>query len=148
MSDTATSTDFSALALTPALKHNLDRWLSHQTPIQALALPRSSPDADVIGQGRTGSGKTAAFGLGLLQALDVAPSRWQALVLCPARELADQVAEELRRLARQLANVKILTLCGGTPMGPRAQFAGPRRPWWWSAPPAGSKRTCARDRSI
>ncbi|WP_245392441.1 ATP-dependent RNA helicase DbpA [Salinicola endophyticus] len=120
MSDTATSTDFSALALTPALKHNLDSLGYHtMTPIQALALPAILAGRDVIGQGRTGSGKTAAFGLGLLQALDITRFEVQALVLCPTRELADQVAEELRRLARQLANVKILTLCGGTPMGPQ-----------------------------
>ena len=74
---------------------------------------------DVIGQAKTGSGKTAAFGLGLLQRLDVGKFRVQSLVLCPTRELADQVAEEVRRLARGIHNVKVLTLCGGVAFGPQ-----------------------------
>ncbi|WP_019896274.1 ATP-dependent RNA helicase DbpA [Hydrogenovibrio halophilus] len=72
---------------------------------------------DVIAQGKTGSGKTAAFGLGLLQTLDPKRFQVQALVLCPTRELADQVAEEIRRLARRLTNIKVLTLCGGQSIG-------------------------------
>ncbi|MBO8124862.1 DEAD/DEAH box helicase, partial [Klebsiella pneumoniae] len=68
-------------------------------------------------QAKTGSGKTAAFGLGLLQHIDAGHFMTQALVLCPTRELADQVAGELRRLARYLPNIKILTLCGGVPFG-------------------------------
>lgn len=68
-------------------------------------------------QAKTGSGKTAAFGLGLLQHIDAALFQTQSLVLCPTRELADQVAGELRRLARFLPNTKILTLCGGQPFG-------------------------------
>lgn len=74
---------------------------------------------DVIGQGKTGSGKTAAFGLTLLQNLNVKRFRVQALVLCPTRELADQVAQEVRKLARAIHNIKVLTLCGGMPMGPQ-----------------------------
>lgn len=66
---------------------------------------------------KPGSGKTAAFGLGLLQQIDASLFQTQALVLCPTRELADQVAGELRRLARFLPNTKILTLCGGQPFG-------------------------------
>ncbi len=89
------------------------------TPIQAQSLPAIIEGADVIGQGKTGSGKTAAFGLGLLQKLEVKNFRIQSLVLCPTRELADQVAKEIRRLARARHNVKVLTLCGGTPFGPQ-----------------------------
>ena len=74
---------------------------------------------DVIAQAKTGSGKTAAFGLGLLEKLDVKRFRVQSLVLCPTRELADQVARELRRLGRAVHNIKILTLCGGVPLGPQ-----------------------------
>lgn len=89
------------------------------TPIQAQSLPPILEGKDVIAQGKTGSGKTAAFGLGLLHNLDVKKFRVQALVLCPTRELADQVAKEIRKLARAIHNIKVLTLCGGTPMGPQ-----------------------------
>ncbi|KZC37596.1 ATP-dependent RNA helicase, partial [Rhodanobacter sp. FW510-R12] len=74
---------------------------------------------DVIAQAQTGSGKTAAFGLGLLQALDADTIRLQALVLCPTRELADQVSKAIRKLAANIPNVKLLTLCGGMPLGPQ-----------------------------
>ena len=89
------------------------------TPIQAQSLPAILAGEDVIAQGKTGSGKTAAFGLGLLHNLNVKRFRVQALVLCPTRELADQVAKEIRKLARAIHNIKVLTLCGGTPLGPQ-----------------------------
>ncbi|MBA2138224.1 DEAD/DEAH box helicase, partial [Salmonella enterica subsp. houtenae serovar 44:z36,[z38]:-] len=85
------------------------------TPVQAAALPAILAGNDVRVQAKTGSGKTATFGLGLLHRIDVSLFQTQALVLCPTRELADQVAGELRRLARFLPNTKILTLCGGQP---------------------------------
>ncbi len=90
------------------------------TPIQVLSLPVILSGKDVIVQSRTGSGKTAAFGLGLLQKLNVRAFKVQSIVLCPTRELADQVANELRRLARGIHNIKILTLCGGVPFSPQA----------------------------
>lgn len=80
------------------------------TPIQGLTLPPLLEGKDVIGQAKTGSGKTAAFGLCLLQKLKVKQFRVQTLVLCPTRELADQVARELRQLGRAIHNIKILTL--------------------------------------
>ncbi len=84
------------------------------TPIQAAAVPAILDGHDVMGLAQTGSGKTAAFGLGLLQGLT--PERVpQALVLCPTRELADQVADELRRLAQRLPNTRIVSICGGRP---------------------------------
>jgi len=89
------------------------------TPIQAQSLPAILAGKDVIAQAKTGSGKTAAFGLGLLHHLRVKQFRVQALILCPTRELADQVAQEMRNLARAVHNVKVLTLCGGSPMGPQ-----------------------------
>ncbi len=89
------------------------------TPIQAHTLPLILAGKDVIAKAKTGSGKTAAFGIGLLTHLEVTSSRVQALVLCPTRELADQVSKELRRLARFTENIKILTLCGGVPFGPQ-----------------------------
>ncbi|MFC3284516.1 ATP-dependent RNA helicase DbpA [Litchfieldella rifensis] len=111
---------FASLPLAPELLSNLESLGYHaMTPIQTESLPAMLAGRDVIAQAMTGSGKTAAFGLGLLSRLEVARFRVQALVLCPTRELADQVAGELRRLARTLANVKVLTLCGGAPFGPQ-----------------------------
>lgn len=113
-------TAFAALDLHPALLENLST-LGYLTmmPIQAQGLPRILGGEDVIAQAKTGSGKTAAFALGVLQKLDVKRFRVQALVLCPTRELADQVAREIRRLARAIHNIKVLTLCGGAPFGPQ-----------------------------
>ena len=89
------------------------------TPIQAQGLPVILSGNDLLAQAKTGSGKTAAFAIGLLQSLDVKLYKTQALVLCPTRELADQVSKEIRRLARAIPNTKILTLCGGKPLGPQ-----------------------------
>lgn len=91
------------------------------TPIQAAALPLALAGHDLIAQAQTGSGKTAAFALALLARLDVQRPDTQALVLCPTRELADQVALEVRRLARAHNNVKVLVLCGGAPIKPQAE---------------------------
>ena len=90
------------------------------TPIQAKSLPTILEGHDLIAQAKTGSGKTAAFGLGVLHKLDVKKFRIQTLILCPTRELADQVAQELRKLARGIHNIKILTLCGGMPFRDQA----------------------------
>lgn len=112
-------TAFATLNVLPAAQlENLNElgYLS-MTPVQAAALPAILAGQDVRVQAKTGSGKTAAFGLGLLQHIDVTLFQTQSLVLCPTRELADQVAGELRRLARFLPNTKILTLCGGQPFG-------------------------------
>ncbi|WGY47994.1 ATP-dependent RNA helicase DbpA [Vibrio sp. ABG19] len=115
-----TSTSFSALNLKPELLSNLDTMgFTQMTPIQAQSLPAILQGQDVIGQGKTGSGKTAAFGLGVLSNLNVKRFRVQALVLCPTRELADQVATDIRTLGRAIHNIKVLTLCGGMPMGPQ-----------------------------
>lgn len=109
---------FSSLDLNPDLLRNLDSLGYYSmTPIQAQSLPKILAGNDVIAQSKTGSGKTAAFGLGLLHKLDATSCTTQTLILCPTRELADQVAREIRRLARCLANIKVLTLCGGMPIG-------------------------------
>ena len=89
------------------------------TPIQAQSLPAILKGRDLLAQAKTGSGKTAAFAIGILHKLEVKTYRTQALVLCPTRELADQVSKELRLLARAIPNTNILTLCGGKPMGPQ-----------------------------
>ena len=117
MSDAAA---FSTLSLKPGLLGNLaDLGYTEMTVVQAHALPKVLAGDDVLARAKTGSGKTAVFGLGLLNKLDVASFQTQALVLCPTRELADQVAKEIRRLARAIANIKILSLCGGVPLGPQ-----------------------------
>jgi ATP-independent RNA helicase DbpA len=111
---------FSTLPLTPAFLANLDTLGYHaMTAIQAQSLPPVLDGRDLIAQAKTGSGKTAAFGIGILHKLNPAWFAIQGLVLCPTRELADQVAGELRRLARGEANIKVLTLTGGAPMRPQ-----------------------------
>lgn len=95
------------------------------TAIQEQALPHLLNDLDLIGQATTGSGKTAAFAIGLLNKLDAQLYTTQAIVLCPTRELADQVGSEIRKLASAIPNIKLLALCGGKPMGP--QLASLRR---------------------
>lgn len=115
-----TATSFSSLALTPAMLSNLESLgYREMTPIQAQSLPVILELRDLIAQAKTGSGKTAAFGIGLLQKLNPTWFAVQALVICPTRELADQVSNELRRLARATGNIKVLTLCGGAPMRPQ-----------------------------
>jgi len=112
--------DFSTLKLSHDLLKNLSSMgYKQMTPIQAQSLPPMLAGKDVIGQGKTGSGKTAAFGLAMLEKLHVKRFRIQSMVLCPTRELADQVAKEIRKLARATHNIKVLTLCGGTPFGPQ-----------------------------
>ena len=89
------------------------------TPIQAQSLPDILKGKDLLAQAKTGSGKTAAFAIGLLHKLKIQTYQTQSLVLCPTRELAEQVSNEIRRLARSIPNTKLLTLCGGKPMAPQ-----------------------------
>ena len=113
-------TTFNALALRPELAASVEALgYTEMTPVQEHSVPPILQGRDVIAQARTGSGKTAAFGLGLLQSLDESTIRLQALVLCPTRELADQVSKSIRKLAANIPNVKLLTLCGGMPLGPQ-----------------------------
>jgi len=111
---------FSSLKLRDALQANLES-LDYQdmTSIQAESLPIILDGLDIIAQAKTGSGKTAAFGLALLNRINVEHYAIQALVLCPTRELAEQVSQALRRLARLIPNIKILNLSGGMPMRPQ-----------------------------
>ena len=114
------STDFASLPLPPHVLQNLARLgYTAMTPIQAAALPSALGGKDLIAQARTGSGKTAAFALALLANLNIRRLAVQALVLCPTRELADQVTQEVRRLAAAEDNIKVLTLCGGSTMRPQ-----------------------------
>jgi len=112
-------TEFSRLTLIEPLQRALaEAGYTQMTPVQEASLPPILSGRDVVAQARTGSGKTAAFALGLLSSLDATAVRLQGLVLCPTRELADQVSREIRRLARFIPNVKVLTLCGGVPLRP------------------------------
>ncbi|MDA3957824.1 ATP-dependent RNA helicase DbpA [Oceanispirochaeta sp.] len=86
------------------------------TDIQEMSIPPILKGRDVLAQAKTGSGKTAAFGIGLLHNMDTQRYRVQALVLCPTRELAEQVTGEIRRLARFQHNIKLLKITGGFPM--------------------------------
>ena len=108
---------FQDLPLAPAVLENLQRLgYERMTPIQAASLPLALAGKDLIAQAKTGSGKTAAFSLPLLANLNPRRFAVQALVLCPTRELAEQVAQEVRRLARAEENIKVVTLCGGAVM--------------------------------
>ena len=115
-----TKPSFSILPLPPEQLANIESLGYEQmTPIQAQGLPVIIEGKDLLAQAKTGSGKTAAFAIGLLNHIDVKSYETQALVLCPTRELADQVSKEIRRLARAIPNTKILTLCGGKPIVPQ-----------------------------
>jgi ATP-independent RNA helicase DbpA len=108
---------FDTLTLSAATLENLLRLgYLEMTAIQAASLPPALQGRDLIAQAKTGSGKTAAFALALLARLDLRRFEVQALVLCPTRELADQVTTEVRRLARSEDNVKVVTLSGGVPL--------------------------------
>ena len=112
---------FKSLPLSSEQLANLDSLGYQQmTAVQLASLPAILDNKDLIVQAKTGSGKTAAFALGLLQKIRPRFFGLQALVLCPTRELADQVAKEIRQLARCIPNIKLLVLCGGTPLRPQA----------------------------
>jgi len=116
----AAGSSFKELPLSPGILATLQQleYLT-MTPIQAASLPITLAGHDLIAQAKTGSGKTAAFALSLLTRLNPRHFAVQAMVLCPTRELADQVTQEIRRLARYEDNIKILSLCGGTTMRPQ-----------------------------
>lgn len=106
------------MALSPALREAIaDAGFQSPTPVQQQAIPLGLEGADLMVQAKTGSGKTAAFALPLLLRIENEGEvgRTTALVLCPTRELAEQVANQVRLLAKRIPNVKVLTLCGGVP---------------------------------
>ena len=114
------SDSFSSLPISDAQIANLDSLgYIKMTDVQARSLPHVLSGRDLIARAKTGSGKTAAFGIGLLEQINSRFFGVQALVLCPTRELADQVGKELRRLARSRSNIKLVLLCGGKPFGPQ-----------------------------
>ncbi len=114
---TPPSNRFDTLPLSAAAQDNLRRLgYLEMTAVQAASLPAALQGRDLIAQAKTGSGKTAAFALALLAKLNLRRFAVQALVLCPTRELADQVTTEVRRLARAEDNIKVVTLVGGVPL--------------------------------
>jgi ATP-independent RNA helicase DbpA len=112
------SSDFSSLPLRAELLESLNLLgYKKMTAVQAESLPITLAGKDILAQAETGSGKTAAFGLRILNTLDSKKYSTQSLVICPTRELADQVSIEIRQLAKFMSNIKLLTLCGGKPLG-------------------------------
>lgn len=110
------------LNVNPAIVKALDAQGIYQlSPIQAQSLPDAISGKDIIGQAQTGSGKTLCFVIPTLEKVEVSEFTTQAIVLCPTRELADQVADQFRMAAKQISNLKVTTLCGGKPMGPQIQ---------------------------
>ncbi len=121
----STPAAFTALPLDPTLQKALsDLGFTQMTPIQAAALPPLLAGRDLVGQSRTGSGKTAAFALPILQGLALADRRVQALVLCPTRELAAQVTTGIRALGRRSPGLRVVTVTGGTPGGLQSRALG------------------------
>ncbi len=117
-----TATTFASLSLAGSSLDNLTQLgYTQMTPIQAASLPLTLAGRDLIAQASTGSGKTAAFGIPLVEKLNPAQFDAQAMVLCPTRELADQVTQEIRRLARAVGNIKVVTLCGGVALRGQTQ---------------------------
>ena len=114
------SPNFASLPISPQQLEALQGLgYASMTPVQAQSLPLILSGKDVIIQAKTGSGKTAAFGIGLLNHLNPRFFGVQALVVCPTRELAEQVGQSIRQLASRMANVKTVLLCGGKPFGPQ-----------------------------
>ena len=113
---------FQDLQLSPALVSVVhDLGYTHPSPIQSEAIPALLSGQDVIGQSQTGSGKTAAFALPILQKIDIDRHELQALVLCPTRELTSQVGREMRKLGRDHHGLQVVELVGGQPTRPQRE---------------------------
>ena len=98
------------------LKAVEDMGFEEMTPIQARAIPLILEGKDIIGQAQTGTGKTLAFGLPILQSIHPKIKKIQAIILCPTRELAIQVAEEIKSALKYKRDVVILAVYGGQPI--------------------------------
>lgn len=108
---------FKDLNISPEIQKAVeDMGFEEASPIQSLAIPQILAHKDVTGQAQTGTGKTAAFGIPLLENIDSDDKRLQAIILCPTRELAIQVAEELRKLSKYLPKIDVLPVYGGQPI--------------------------------
>jgi ATP-dependent RNA helicase DeaD len=108
---------FADLGLPPEIQRAVgDQGFEEPTPIQSLAIPLLREGKDVVGQAHTGTGKTAAYGIPIIEAVKPGEKKPQALVVCPTRELAIQVSEELRKLAKYRKGITILPVYGGQPI--------------------------------
>ncbi|MGO1369857.1 DEAD/DEAH box helicase [Senegalia sp. (in: firmicutes)] len=108
---------FNELQLTKEIERAINEMgFEEATPIQTQAIPVIQTGADVIGQAQTGTGKTVAFGIPVLEKIDLKDKSVQTLILCPTRELAIQVSEEIKRLAKFMPGVKTLPIYGGQPI--------------------------------
>ncbi|MCC6137333.1 MAG: ATP-dependent RNA helicase DbpA [Bdellovibrionaceae bacterium] len=117
-----TITPFSSLSISPQLLRLIhEMGFTNMTPIQAASIPILMAGKDLVGQSQTGSGKTAAFIIPILEKIDVTSRYPQALILCPTRELCDQVLRECRKFAKAKPGVITLGLVGGQPMGQQAE---------------------------
>ena len=105
---------FEELEINEKIKRAIkDIGYEYATPIQALSIPQVLEGKDIIGQSQTGTGKTATFGIPAIEKIDTSLNAVQVLVLCPTRELAIQVAEEIRKLAKYTEGIKTLAIYGG-----------------------------------
>ena len=105
---------FDELELNPKILRGIkDMGFEEATPIQAQGIPAVLSGRDVIGQAQTGTGKTAAFGIPVLESVDASSHKTQVIILSPTRELAIQVADEIRKLAKYMHGVKVLPVYGG-----------------------------------
>ncbi|MEG0292252.1 MAG: DEAD/DEAH box helicase [Anaerovoracaceae bacterium] len=98
-----------------------DMGFTHMTPIQEQAIPVFMSGKDIIGQAQTGTGKTAAFGIPLIQKINGDDKNVQAIILCPTRELAVQVADEMRRFTKYMRSIKMVCIYGGQDMSRQIQ---------------------------
>ena len=126
-------TSFESLELIPPLLHVVaELGYTQPTPIQEASIPTLLAGRDLIGQSKTGTGKTAAFALPILERMNLAQRSLQALVLCPTRELSAQVAREVRRLGRGHPGLAVLEVVGGKP-GREQRAAACSRATWLSS---------------
>ncbi len=106
--------NFEKLGICPEIQKAVKNMgFEEPSPIQAKAIPVMMEGKDLIGQAQTGTGKTAAFGIPLLQKIDPKNKKLQGIVLCPTRELAIQVAEEIRAIAKYMHGIKVVPIYGG-----------------------------------
>ena len=109
--------EFKELNISPEIEKEVqDMGFEEASPIQSLAIPKILAHKDVTGQAQTGTGKTAAFGIPLIENIDSNNKELQAMILCPTRELAIQVAEELKKLSKYLPKIDVLPVYGGQPI--------------------------------
>ncbi len=120
------ASSFLDLELSPELQKAIrDMGFEEPTPIQLLAIPPIRQGKDVVGQAYTGTGKTAAFGIPVLERINPSDRRVQSIILCPTRELAIQVSEELRRLSAYMKGIRVVPIYGGQPI--ERQFSALRQ---------------------